>query len=531
MRKRTLNNQGVALVTVVLFFLVLVILLGGVMFSSISNQKNAMLSKEHSSAYYVAESGLNVTMERLNKFLIDNNYEKMTKNFSVAMEELDDFIMSEGLFISNGLNGSTGNLVGTTPNGEYKIISEKDIISNKYTIKREREVDGVLRTLTTELQFIENKIDLMKAVYVKDSLDLKSVTLTGDIASLTGNISIDSKIKCGIDRIYVPFGTALPLKDDKNKTLDLSRSTCTPPEPDIDVILFDNSEIVFEPIRIDDFYPNQPNTDGLDYEAKEELLKTTITPKPLTSELMPLTTSGANNFTFPNLGTKKAYSLDTFSGDLTFNLGTDKTKVYKVFLSDSIIHNGTISKKITVNGEGKLQIFITLNNSNDVNKSSLEFLVNSVISGKDSLGNVDLSQLQFIVDTVSSLNGSTISIPSNSTVFTGSIIADKINFEIKNTNFKGFIGTNGTSFEMSTGGNLLEGPAWIYAPNATFSLKSADIQGAVIAKTANFKTGGGELSYKLFSSTLPGDMTLPMFEGGKPITVGITVKFINFKEV
>lgn len=77
MRTRKINSKGIALVTVVLFFLVLVILLGGVMFSSISNQGNAMLSKDHSSSYYVAESGLNVTIEKLKAFLVAGAYDNI----------------------------------------------------------------------------------------------------------------------------------------------------------------------------------------------------------------------------------------------------------------------------------------------------------------------------------------------------------------------------------------------------------------------------------------------------------------------
>lgn len=144
MRKRTLNNQGVALVTVVLFFLVLVILLGGVMFSSISNQKNAMLSKEHSSAYYVAESGLNVTMEKLKKILLDGGY----SSFNVG--EYDEKIAQLTTSVAT-LNGQSANLTGINPSGTYTISTSKPT-STTFLIRSTGVVDGVSRTVQTTFE-------------------------------------------------------------------------------------------------------------------------------------------------------------------------------------------------------------------------------------------------------------------------------------------------------------------------------------------------------------------------------------------
>ena len=112
MCKKTLNNKGVALVTVVLFFLVLVILLGGVMFSSISNQGNAIRSKEHTSAYYVAESGMNITLEKLKYFLtVQNDYSSIDiGDYLEMMEDLNNFLLNE-------LHTSSGTLMS----GKYNI--------------------------------------------------------------------------------------------------------------------------------------------------------------------------------------------------------------------------------------------------------------------------------------------------------------------------------------------------------------------------------------------------------------------------
>jgi Tfp pilus assembly protein PilX len=58
------NNKGMALITVVLIFLILVIMLGGAMFAAVVNQRNALFANDHTKAYYVAESGINTRISQ-----------------------------------------------------------------------------------------------------------------------------------------------------------------------------------------------------------------------------------------------------------------------------------------------------------------------------------------------------------------------------------------------------------------------------------------------------------------------------------
>jgi Tfp pilus assembly protein PilX len=65
------NEKGMALITVLMVFLVLVILLGATMFAAVTNQRNAIFANEHSEAYYVAESGINLRVAQMSDFLND----------------------------------------------------------------------------------------------------------------------------------------------------------------------------------------------------------------------------------------------------------------------------------------------------------------------------------------------------------------------------------------------------------------------------------------------------------------------------
>lgn len=506
MRKKTLNNKGVALVTVVLFFLVLVILLGGVMFSSISNQGNAMLSKDHSSSYYVAESGLNITIEKLKAFLVAGAYNNIpVGQYNTKMAALKAYIDSLDLTTSNLTLGA------------YTLNT--DTTSTPYILRSTGKVGDVSRTIQTTFQVTPILNDLMKAVYVKDGITVQAnASIDGEIASLTGGSGIDvsaSKSPCTIDAIYVPEGETAGIKN------------CNPPAQIIEVP--DTEDIEFDLIRIDDFYPGQP--------ATIEEQKAIITPKPTSLQLLAKATSGVHvgEYVFPGLtGVNKAYYLSGFSntGTMTFYLGEDPNAEHKVFLSNATTSKDTINNvNINVKGKGKLQIFITFDSGDfSNNKTVIDMNMGATVE-PESDGSTDLSKFQLIVNSTGLGFLPLMSFNSSSPSYTGSIIADLINFEFKNLTFKGFIGTNGETFTVGASG-VMDGPMWVYAPNAAFEMQSSIVfNGAVISDSAFFKGGTTVLNYKTYSGELPGDMQLPLFENGEPLPVGITVEFINFKEV
>lgn len=502
MRKKTLNNKGVALVTVVLFFLVLVILLGGVMFSSISNQGNATLTKEHTSAYYTAESGLNISLEKLKEYLINNNYGNIPySQYNQRMLQLENFIINE-------LPLLTGNISGISPTGSYTILGNK-IDSKNYSIRSTGEVDGVSRTLEAVFKLTVLEEDLMKAVLVKGSITQASNSnITGPIASLLeGNSKIDVH-GCGINEISVPTGTP-------DSDLILSGFSTCPTTKEY----FDET-ITFAPVRIDDFYPNQvPPT------AEDE---NPYTPKP--TIFKPLT-NNSGTYTFPDLGTAQAYSLSGFStSNMTFDLGSGTEEdVHKVFITTAATGNGEINvPAITVIGDGELQLFITLKSS-DLKSNKI------IWKGNVNQDLTNLTKFQLIIDQTPGLNP-TFEFPSASggstskIIFKGSIFADNVNFEFGNMDFRGFLATNGTNVFLSSTGTM-DGPIWIYAPNANVTIKANfTIEGAIIASSASFEAGGS-LKYESFFGDLPEEIEIPLFNNGAPVPVGITYEIINFKEV
>lgn len=505
MSKRILNDsKGVALVTVVLFFLVLVILLGGVMFSSISNQGNAMLSKEHTSSYYVAESGINIYMEKLIQYLESNNYDHISVGqYSTKIDLLKAYIAS--------LNGQTG----TMSAGTY-VISTSNPDANNFTIQSTGTVNGVSRTVESTFEITPILEDQAKAIIAKGTIDAKNGTIIGPIASLLDPPGSDILIECNngdsnISEVYYP----IPLPSGSSVNIESSCGGAKVVQ-DIDMT------VLFNPFTLPTYY-SKSDTVVVDGVTKNVLVQ--VSP-----------VSGV--YTFPALTAGQVgYYINTLpSANVTFNLGTGSTSSeYLLFVDDVQASNSSELGvgDINVVGNGKLKMLMTVDkNDFDKNNSTLFVWDGNVNADQINVANADISKFQLVIKRGSGYNVGeypTFSI-SNSNVFVGSLMMDYVNIVFGNFNFKGFIATLGESIIISSTAEVT-GPMWIYAPFAQVDLTANTlINGSLIAESVTFASGAS-LEYLQYTGPLPPELSLPLFLGGEPVPVGITFKFINFKEV
>lgn len=504
------NNKGVALVTVVLIFLVLVILLTGVMFASVSNQKNAVLSKEHTSAYYVAESGLNVSIEKLRNYLIANGYSSIPMGqYATKMTLLNDFITGD-------INGDSENLT----QGTYLIQATGSLSTTTYTLRSTGTVNGISRTVEGTFSFdpiMENKA---KAIIAKGNIDAKNGTIIGPIASLLSPAGSDINITCNpsggtdINEIYYP----MPLPSGSTVSVN---DKCGGTKATFDA----DETVIFHDFALPTYYKST-DTVVVDGVSKNVLVK--ITP-----------TSSVYNFPALTSGQQGYYIDNLPSTNVTFDLGTSgaSNTVYNLFVSNvSVASNTNLGVgAINVIGNGKLKMHIIINKANYVNpNSSYQFTWNANINQSllSSTNPEDISKFQLIIKKGSDFTSSeypTFSI-GNSNIFVGSLMMDYINISFGNFDFKGFIATLGKSFTISSTSQIT-GPMWVYAPYADVSLTSNGlINGSIIANSVNFESGAS-LSYMQYLGPLPPELTLPLFIGGASVPVGISFKFTNFREV
>lgn len=497
MQRKTMNNKGVALVTVVLFFLVLVILLGGVMFSSISNQNNAVLSKEHSSAYYTAESGLNVAMEKLKKHLIDGNYAE------IPVGQYDAKIASLENFLNTQLNNSIGTLSGTSLSGTYTIQVQKSLSDPElYTLRSIGTVDGVSRTLVGEFKITKVLKELMKAVLTKNGInntDGGGGVIDGEVASLMETPGSVIKLSgCAIDAVTIPSGTPATVP------------TCSPAIPVKDL---GTPKPVFDATAI--------NTALLQYNDDP-------------ANLINLVDNGGNLFTFPLLsGTQTGYKISKLpNSNITFDLGSGAdNRIFELYVDDVDYANNLVGS-INVKGNGKLNVIIVIDSDDTKKVSGTDGYYNWGWNVNNNPLLTDLSKFQLVVKKGVGFAANvdpTFTMP-NGTVFVGSLLGNNVNLFFGNLDFKGFIATLGKSITFKSNG-AIAGPMWIYAPNAHVSVESgAIINGAVMASSVSL-TSNSSIIYKTYTGTIPFNITLPTFAGGALYPIGITYNFINFKEV
>jgi len=513
MNNKKMNNKGVALVTVVLFFLVLVILLGGVMFSSLSNQGNAMLSKEHSSSYYVAESGLNISMEKLMDYLNSNGYDNITSGYATKMSLLNDYILSLNMYSTTGLNGFSGNLTGVNPSGSYSITTSSPA-ENLYEIRSVGLVNGVERVVVTTFDIDPILVEQAKAILTKGTIDVKNSTIIGPIASLFDlpgsyiDISCNGSTSTEINEFFVPVGTDID---------SVSFGSCDAPDfaeakpvPD---------EVVFNDVVLPTYYDSG--------------LKTVVS------------NNGTYTFNLAEAGVNGFFISSLPTANVTFNLvGGASTTEFNVFVGAVDGNSFANVGDIDVTGNGKLRLMVEIDPVfKTTGKKTSEVEATFSWGGYVNISSLtlekpQLDKFQLIIKSASLEYDSTDKpftiIPtfsiSNSGKFVGSVIMDRVNVDIGNVEYKGFIATQGELVEITSTSDIT-GPMWIYAPDADFKAQTPIlIEGSIISSTATF-SAGGTLKYEQYTGDVPSLIDIPDFSGGEPVPVGITVKFINFKEV
>lgn len=495
MYNKNLNNKGVALVTVVLFFLVLVILLGGVMFSSISNQGNAMLSKEHSSAYYVAESGLNITIEKLNIYLNDNGYAAIPPSQYVSM-------MNSLVTEIESYDGQSNTLNGVNPNGTY-VIEVLSPASNTYTLRSTGTVNGVSRTIEGSFVFDPILENMAKAVVAKSSITTSSGgSIIGPIANLmlgddpTIDITCQGGATTDIPEAFYPN----PLPADAS----IDYGSCPPP---------DATSAIVGTVNITEF----------------------TLPEHLDTGLKTIVPSG-NTYTFPELGTgENGYYIASLpTTNMIFDLGSGSSNdVHHLYVGTADTGSFSSVGDIEVIGAGQLKVHVEIFPVYDKKGAEVPLTFSwggNVDYNQTLLTTPEIAKFQLIIQDVGFVSTIPIFTIPNSNTFIGSLMMDRVNLEIGNIDFRGFIATLGTQINITSTAEIT-GPMWIYAPNADVIMKAnGTINGSITANSVDFSSGA-TLEYLSYQGPLPPELALPLFVGGEPIPVGITFRFTNFKEV
>lgn len=519
MRKNTLlrNEKGIALITVVMIFLVLVIMLGGAMFAAVVNQQNAILANEHTESYYVAESGINLRIAQLEDFLLNPDLyvgfdPKITTMQAYLGEIADD--LNESNIITLG-NGNTANVFVTGP------IENPDLLgAYVYKIRSVGTVDDVSRTLEVEL--------ILYMTYGNDSPMDKAIISRGSIVMYQGNGIIRGGVFTNGEGLPILYqgktvtGPILELGDVDNykndKDLPYDQWTYLKNGDGICDNIAGMAWPVEFPPTILDLHKNQtgPGT-CLDnaLQTNEPLRRFPPVVTPAFPKILKTVEMGADGvITLPDLRKEPTsydgYFIDTLniSSNVTIKLGSFG---YSTQLKRLVVGkiNTTSQGKLTIEGTGRLMLMRSMTIANTPS-NSLQWNANVYVQGNNP------AKFILVLDTPGAAIPSTNAAGSvntgsddptfnplfsfaNGVIFTGSILSENVDYALTNVTFKGYLITNGGDITITSNTVASEPdiPIWIYAPIAHVTLGSnAVLYGSVMSKVVELSAASSGVIYK-----------------------------------
>ncbi|MGJ9383061.1 DUF7305 domain-containing protein [Salipaludibacillus sp. CF4.18] len=425
--KRLNNENGMALVLVLLLIMIFSVLTLGVIGVTSSNLTLTTGERDHQSSYYIAEAGINVRMQEIqtesleayNQHLenpIGDSRDAIVSAISTGLNEKKDF--NNGIFLTEVL----GPL-----NDEYPL---------KYTIKSEGIINNRSRKLTKDITI--NSPENNDLAVVTD----ESISLRGG-ASINGSVATKSLNE-----------NAITLTGGSSITQNISL------HPDAD-----NEKV----INVPDHYP------------EEWWLKVQKKSYPsLTFPIFPTYPENSENHDNIELSGNDKFKWDLNSSvtsistislksntELTIDVGNSDKKLV-------VSHLNIINGHILIEGTGSLKIYvideITMGSGSSINNDG------------------DIDQLQLFLKASDSTTAKTLKLSGNQKIF-GSFFGEDTNIDLTaGSGFQGHILTGGTSVNISGGSDNTT--KLFHAPNAHFSMSGGgSVTGRIISKS--FEATGG----------------------------------------
>ncbi|WP_099362072.1 pilus assembly PilX N-terminal domain-containing protein [Fredinandcohnia onubensis] len=462
------NEKGVALVMVLLILTVVTILGLALMGLTLNNMKMSFSERTYQSTYYIAESGVTYTLDKVNKNIVHiyNNSTNKTTFFSKIDSMITD--MNNELPYTNFEDAfghqpeakisieKIGNQNANASHQDYKIISIGTIDNRSRTVEKQIRIKWVAK----------NNVEIPDtAIFVKENIVLGgNAEINGDIgtnssASQSVNISGSASIS-GI--VYVgPGSGADVINDNKIRVEEL---------PYINV---------FDLPTFPDF-PNNP------FPADEKDV--------ITNGSMRI----SNDYI---LNLNQDVQLNVVDVDkYTLNINVGNSNRY-IVMNSLNINGGSIN----IIGTGKLTLYI---------KDNITIKSKAMINASDKNGN-EITNQQEIMDQVKKLEifykGPSLKFESQQKIY-GSVFVEYADIEtVGQSGIQGHLISGGKTITIN-GENKDELNLLVYAPNANVELKIGSIRGSLISKS--FSSNGGDITlYNYKKDELP-----PYLGGADAIT-------------
>ena len=515
------NEKGVALITVVLLFVILVTLLGAAMFAAVVNQRNSILAKDHTEAYYVAESGINMRVSQLTDFLKDpGGY----GDFDPRNESMLEFLTSlvDDLNALALLTFGNGNTANVTIEGPFDYPDFLD--SQIFIITSTGTVNGVSRTLQQEL--------IITVTFGDASPIDKAVVSRGSVIMRSGNGIVKGAILTNGEPLTLTYGSRMgavgpvfELGDvDTVKDIDGWCDNITDygwPEdrqPNLNNIILNGEVLGDSKINGDTSKLKNNNCfkNTTYYNEPPKVFPPVVVPP---FPLNPYPVSVVNGkITLPDLrrtpGNYNGYIINgdlTITSPITIELGTFgySTQLKKIIVNGNFITSSQGTLNVTGNGRLVIMKDFTAATTPRTQQGTYEVQWNANVNpaGNDptkvifmfdtSTGNLPSYNNEGHV-TSSSTSGFVMTFTiANQAIFNASLLSENVNYNWANAQIKGYIITNGDLIKITSGASTVATiPVWIYAPIGHVSLESnMTLYGSVLAKAVEFSAAQSMVEY------------------------------------
>lgn len=497
------ESQGAALLTVVLIFLVLLIMLSGVMAISIGNQRNSFKVNSHTSAFYAAESALNVNLAKIENYFLQ--LAVTNQDWDSIHETMTNFLLTQGG--SHSMSDNMGNSVETQTviSAPYSKLSHPDYLFITITVIG--DVGGMQRVVEKEVgyyykQGLQGNQQIGKAIIANASITLGNGSeVTGRLGS---NMIGSSQIVVGntaglITKILIPEGVA-PTRVSPESLR--SKIEVTPPYE-------------FPPIN----FPTYPALNTLQ-DVTLDTTNRTITLQPIGGSIV------GSKISSMNLSANTTIDLGSWVDP---NTETNKNNVKILRVTGSFSMSGIT---LDVVGEGRLLLMLEYHNPVTLAVNTISIGNGSTISS--STHPEDKNKILVNLKTTN-ISGTTnvqrVLQPGNNSVIYANLLADNVVFLMSNVTLGGHLITNAlqtSTLENRTGyyaidlgsGTIINVPGMddsmlVYAPNSNIKFWSGfHLYGAVVGNEV-LLGGNADISYRdIDGADFPFDIDLPYTEIG-----------------
>ena len=479
------DKSGIAIMSVMLFFMVMMIFVGGLTIASQGNLNVSSVSADNTASYYAAEAGINYVVSDFKRIM-----------------DIEDGDLTQAQFIASIMNFVTNNQskrVDLTDNNgteSYFVLRFTDVISNSttrtfaFTIVSEGVVNGVSRTLETlvDLDYSLGAGD-RKGFAVKHAILAENRITTDNNFTIGLTQNAINNAPPGTQPSVATYATAsnsIFFKNASNYTGRVEVKAGTP-----------NSVTNASPTQIDRTL-NVQTFSPLNFDPIRTEAAQVIASPGNNANLGGLFSSATNNINNPASGTytpapgKYYVSSVVFgSNNVVINVPTAGTEVF-------IVTDNLVLGNVTTTGAGTVRFYVREGS----NKFSFPTF-NNAITGRQNAPHLFI----VYVDTITSSTSLTV---QNNAALYGSFMFKNASITFSNnTTFGGYLMTEGAALNLSNNGQITV--ALYYAPLGNVNLlNNGVVSGAIIGKNVDLANGATVRYEPAFLDNFPFDVESPI---------------------